>query len=256
MPAQPVRIVRIAPGVNDAMIARAAHERGESATVLKQDRGGEVRRVDLDGLPLIVKVWAIADGKRRMQTAIGSTPALRHWRGAARLERAGVRTARCLAIVRTIEHGRPVEVLVMEFLPGETVIERVAQGGMDSRREHALVRALASLVASMHARGVGNRDMKPSNLILLEGDETIAVIDADGVDRRPRPIPRTCRVLMAEFLGVGVMPRRTLRMRFLCALLPRSREARRRIWREAEALLRRHGDPTPRVRPLRAIDHP
>lgn len=248
MPKRSARFVLIAPGVGEALIARALAEQGDPGTIIKQDRGGEVRRVEVDGVPMIVKTWAMGRRTRRLQMVVGLTPAIRHWRGAARLERAGIRTARCLAIVRTSDP--PVETLLMEFLPGESLLEQAARGRLSPRQEHARARSLADLVRAMHARGVGNRDMKPSNLIVLEGLGTIGVIDVGGVDRRPRPIPRTCRVLMAEFLGVGAVPRRTLRMRFLRELLPNAREARRRIWRESEALLRAHGDPTPKVNPL------
>src|SRR5262249_11793154 len=59
--------------------------------------------------------------------------------------------------------------LVMPFVPGITLRERLRQGPLSVRDTVALGGALLTTLAAAHDRGVLHRDVKPANVIVEEG---------------------------------------------------------------------------------------
>src|SRR5262245_32295525 len=90
-------------------------------------------------------------------------------------------------IVRYVDCGRTPEgkpYLVMEWLDGETLGERLSQRGLDQGESVTLALALAQALAAAHAQGIVHRDIKPQNLFLPDGDiRRIKLIDF-GLARR------------------------------------------------------------------------
>jgi serine/threonine protein kinase len=73
------------------------------------------------------------------------------------------------------EHaGRPF--IVMAYLPGGTVRDRIEAGPVDRRDAVAWLRDTASALDFAHARGVVHRDVKPQNL-LFDGEGRVIVAD-------------------------------------------------------------------------------
>jgi serine/threonine protein kinase/tetratricopeptide (TPR) repeat protein len=75
-------------------------------------------------------------------------------------------------VVRYIAHGAASQgraFLVMEWLEGETLRQRLQRGRMGIGESVRLVRALAEALGEAHALGVIHRDLKPSNVLLPEG---------------------------------------------------------------------------------------
>ena len=73
------------------------------------------------------------------------------------------------AIVGYVDHGSTDEgtpYLVMDWLEGEDLSERLARGPLDPEGARRLVRRISDALAVAHARGVVHRDIKPSNLFL------------------------------------------------------------------------------------------
>lgn len=228
------------------------------------------------GRPVVAKVWTLDSPRRRVQAILRRTPAFRHWRGAAVLQRAGLATAPCLAICRRVdERGRRLECLIMERLEGCSLLHRLAAPGPGVAHQHRLARAVGRQVAQMADLRVFNRDHKPSNLIVVAGDreaetQSIAIIDCSGVARRrPRDaLPRMLTSLVTEAIGAGAPPRLSVRMRVLseAALHPRGDTPRREdseagpsrrrsgavrnLWLDVQRRFEAHGDPTPKVDPL------
>jgi tetratricopeptide (TPR) repeat protein len=86
------------------------------------------------------------------------------------------REARLLAeldhprIVRYVAHGRtPVgQYIAMEWLEGETLADRLLRGPLEVGEAQRFLETVAGALAVVHARGVVHRDMKPSNLFLVD----------------------------------------------------------------------------------------
>jgi Tol biopolymer transport system component len=68
-----------------------------------------------------------------------------------------------------------VEYLVMQFVTGETLAERLARGPMPSREVSTLGAQIADALAAAHARGIIHRDLKPGNIMLTR--EGVRLLD-------------------------------------------------------------------------------
>src|SRR5262245_30767492 len=60
--------------------------------------------------------------------------------------------------------------LVMEWVEGETLADRLDGAGLDARETVALATQVARALGALHAMGIVHRDVKPSNLMLVGGD--------------------------------------------------------------------------------------
>lgn len=98
------------------------------------------------------------------------------------------------AIVRYIEHGshRGALFLAMEWLDGETLEERLAREPLGVVESIDLLRGVAAGLAAAHARAIVHRDVKPSNVMLVNGDPSRAKLLDFGIARlQVQPSPRT-----------------------------------------------------------------
>jgi tetratricopeptide (TPR) repeat protein len=105
-------------------------------------------------------------------------------------------------VVRYLGHGEARSgqpYLVMEWLAGEDLAQRLARAPLSVAESVALARAVASALAAAHARGVVHRDLKPSNLILPDGEPARVKLIDFGIARprieRQQPITRTGVIL-------------------------------------------------------------
>lgn len=69
-----------------------------------------------------------------------------------------------LATIYGLTEWRRTPVLIVEYLPGGTLADRIATGPLSPAAAVTLGLAVARALASMHARGVLHRDLKPSNI--------------------------------------------------------------------------------------------
>lgn len=89
------------------------------------------------------------------------------------------------AIVRYLGHGceRGVHYLVMDWLDGQTLADHVADVGISPAETLAVAARVAAGLAEVHARGLVHRDIKPGNLMLVDGDPARVTILDFGVAR-------------------------------------------------------------------------
>src|SRR5207302_6554069 len=85
--------------------------------------------------------------------------------------------------------GRPF--IVMEYLEGGTVHDRLREGPVAASRALDWLEQAAAALDAAHRHGVVHRDVKPANL-LLDGDEVVRVSDfgiasATGMDTLTLP---------------------------------------------------------------------
>ncbi len=77
--------------------------------------------------------------------------------------------------IRTARHG-DLEILVLEYLEGETLAERLARGALPVIAAVSAGRRLAEAVAVCHDRGILHRDLKPAN-VMLHPDRGPVILD-------------------------------------------------------------------------------
>ena len=131
-------------------------------------------RDDARGVPVAVKTWTSApDIEGRAEARLS-----REARALSRVEHP--------AVVRYVDHGNLPEYgsyLVIEWVPGETLADRLAGQGFTPLAGLELVVRLASGLAALHAQGIVHRDLKPSNVMLPGVDPASAVIVDLGIAR-------------------------------------------------------------------------
>ena len=89
-------------------------------------------------------------------------------------------------VVAYISHGVTLggePYLVMEWLEGETLTRRLATRPLELADAVAVAQRVAGALASAHAHGIVHRDVKPSNVILVDGDPARAKLVDFGVAR-------------------------------------------------------------------------
>ncbi|MGE0784296.1 MAG: pyridoxal-dependent decarboxylase [Sandaracinaceae bacterium] len=89
-------------------------------------------------------------------------------------------------IVRYIGHGTTPDrypYLVLEWLTGIDLAERLLKGPLDIGDTLRLGRVLARALAAAHGRGVVHRDVKPGNVFLVEGRVELAKLFDFGIAR-------------------------------------------------------------------------
>jgi serine/threonine protein kinase/tetratricopeptide (TPR) repeat protein len=91
------------------------------------------------------------------------------------------------AIVRYIAHGKTIRgehYLVMEWLEGETLEDRLGRGPIRLGAAVMMIRRVAEALFAAHERGVIHRDIKPANIFLPDKDlARIKLLDF-GIARR------------------------------------------------------------------------
>ena len=95
-------------------------------------------------------------------------------------------------IVRYLAHGANADgilYLVMEWLEGQDLADRLSAGRLTVEDSFALVRRVAEALEVAHLRGIVHRDIKPANLFLGHGDpRDVRVLDF-GIARFSVPEP-------------------------------------------------------------------
>src|SRR5689334_8658282 len=81
-----------------------------------------------------------------------------------------------IAAIYGLESDGATRVLAMEYVPGETLAERLKRGPLPLNEAIPIARKIADALESAHERGVVHRDLKPSN-IQLTPDGDVKLLD-------------------------------------------------------------------------------
>jgi serine/threonine protein kinase len=98
-------------------------------------------------------------------------------------------------IAKHLAHGSTDEgepYLVMEWLEGEDLSQRLAREGLSIEETIALARCTAEALALAHARGIAHLDLKPSNLFLVKGHaDAVKLLDFSVRGGGGEPLTKT-----------------------------------------------------------------
>jgi serine/threonine protein kinase/Tfp pilus assembly protein PilF len=91
-----------------------------------------------------------------------------------------------IATVHDFDSAEGIDFLVMEYIPGETLSEKVSAGAVPEKETLNLGMQLAEGLAAAHERNVVHRDLKPGNVRLLP-DGRLKILDF-GLARLVQPM--------------------------------------------------------------------
>ncbi len=127
-------------------------------------------------------VYAAKDRKLGRTVALKVLPAGAWGDGAqrSRLEREARLIANLqhpnIAAIHAVEAVDDAPVLVLEFVPGRTLAERLAHGRIATEQAIRIAREIADGLAAAHDAGIVHRDLKPAN-IKIAPDGTVKILD-------------------------------------------------------------------------------
>ena len=139
-------------------------------------------------------------------------------RAAARLNHPGI-----AAVYDVLDTPQGV-VIVMEYVPGETLAKRVREGPLSVREVLSIAAQLAGALAEAHRVGIVHRDLKPGNIAITESGQ-VKILDfglakrqleaavsltsaSSGVSKGSSPVIGTPPYVPPEhFLGQPIGPR-------------------------------------------------
>ena len=81
-----------------------------------------------------------------------------------------------IAAIYGVEEADGVRALVLEFIEGPTLADRLARGPVPVKETLAIARQIAEAVEAAHGRGIVHRDLKPSNIKITD-EGTVKVLD-------------------------------------------------------------------------------
>ena len=81
-----------------------------------------------------------------------------------------------IAIIHALEQSEEASFLVLEYVPGETLADRLQHGALPLVETLPLFRQIADALATAHQQGIMHRDLKPANIKITPSGQ-IKVLD-------------------------------------------------------------------------------
>src|SRR2546422_3813783 len=92
-----------------------------------------------------------------------------------------------IAAIYDLEEAKGSRFLVLEFVEGETLAERIARGPIPVEEALDIARSICEALEVAHEKGITHRDLKPAN-IKLTPDGKVKVLDfglAKAIEKAP-----------------------------------------------------------------------
>jgi len=81
-----------------------------------------------------------------------------------------------IAVIHGLEQAEGKRFLVLEYVEGETLAQRLAKGPLPVEEALGVCRQIAEALEAAHERGVIHRDLKPANVMIAAGDK-VKILD-------------------------------------------------------------------------------
>ena len=98
-----------------------------------------------------------------------------------------------------------IDFLIMEYVPGHTLAERLAIGALPEKEVAALGIQIAAAMEEAHSRGIVHRDLKPRNIAITERGQA-KVLDFGLAKLLPRVNDVSSDTLTDTQAGAGTLP--------------------------------------------------
>jgi len=98
-----------------------------------------------------------------------------------------------------------IDFLVMEYVPGKTLADRLAGGALPEKEVVALGMQITAAIEEAHHRGIVHRDLKPRNIAITERGEA-KVLDFGLAKLLPQVNELTSDTLSDTQAGAGTLP--------------------------------------------------
>jgi len=98
-----------------------------------------------------------------------------------------------------------IDFLVMEYLPGKTLADRLVSGALPEKEVIALGIQIAAAMDEAHTRGIVHRDLKPRNIAITERGQA-KVLDFGLAKLLPQVNELTSDTLTETQAGAGTLP--------------------------------------------------
>ncbi len=99
-------------------------------------------------------------------------------------------------IYEELEEGKGASYLILEYVPGDTLSERIVPGGLKLEETLSVALQIAEAVAAAHEKGIIHRDLKPGN-IKITPEGKVKVLDF-GIARTVSSEPIAQRSTVTE----------------------------------------------------------
>lgn len=159
--------------INDETLGPGSTLAGRFSIVRELGHGGTATVFQADdeaGRPVAVKIaYPGAEG------AAGSCPLRAEYAAASAVQHPNVRRVDELITLEP-RTGRALQAIVMEYIDGEALAQRIARGPLPADELLRIARGIAAGLDAIHAAGLVHGDLKPGNIVLRK-DLSPAIVD-------------------------------------------------------------------------------
>src|SRR5262245_34417834 len=113
-----------------------------------------------------------------------------------------------IGAIHGVEESNGAQVLVLEFVDGLTLADRLRRGPLPVDEAVAIARQLADALGAAHERGIIHRDLKPANIALTSQDQ-VKVLDfglARAMDGKEGSDTSNSPTLTFQATQAGIIP--------------------------------------------------